>query len=246
MALRRRDLLTGTALALVADPFAGAEALTARIPWVPDAGSPPTPVRPGPWEFFTAQEAATVEALVDRIIPPDPQTPGGKDAGCAVFIDRQLAGGYGHHEGLYNLGPFQHGMVEQGPQSPKGPAETYRAALTALDHYCRSQSGADHGKGFAELPAERQDAILRGLESGSIKLEGVDAQAYFNLLIKDTQQGFFADPIYGGNRNMCSWKMIGFPGARYDYRDWVERHNERYPYPPVSIAGRPDWTPAKS
>ncbi|MBV9727128.1 MAG: gluconate 2-dehydrogenase subunit 3 family protein, partial [Gammaproteobacteria bacterium] len=48
---------------------------------------------------------------------------------------------------------------------------------------------------------------------------------------------------YGGNRDMCSWKMIGFPGARYDYRDWVGRHNERYPYPPVSIAGRPDWTP---
>ena len=37
---------------------------------------------------------------------------------------------------------------------------------------------------------------------------------------------------------MAAWKMIGFPGARYDYRDWVERHNERYPLPPVSIAGR--------
>ena len=50
--------------------------------------------------------------------------------------------------------------------------------------------------------------------------------------------GFFADPIYGGNRDMCAWKMIGFPGARYDYRDWVGRHNERYPHPPVSIGGR--------
>lgn len=245
MTLRRRDLLTGTALILVGDRLAGAEALTAKIPWRPDAGTPPTPVKPGPWEFFTPQEAAAVEALVDRIIPPDPQTPGGKNAGCAVFIDRQLVGGYGHHEGLYNLGPFEQGTVEQGPQSAKGPAETYRAALAALDRYCREQTGAHHGKGFAELPAEQQDAILHGLESGSIKLEGVDGQAYLNLLIKDTQQGFFADPIYGGNRDMCSWKMIGFPGARYDYRDWVGRHNERYPYPPVSIAGRPDWTPRK-
>jgi gluconate 2-dehydrogenase gamma chain len=42
---------------------------------------------------------------------------------------------------------------------------------------------------------------------------------------------------------MCAWKMIGFPGARYDYRDWVSRHNERYPLPPVSIGGRVDWTP---
>jgi len=51
-------------------------------------------------------------------------------------------------------------------------------------------------------------------------------------------EGMFADPVYGGNRNMAGWKMIGYPGARYDYRDWVERHNERYPLPPVSIGGR--------
>ena len=51
------------------------------------------------------------------------------------------------------------------------------------------------------------------------------------------QMGFFADPIYGGNRDMVAWKMIGFPGARYNYLDWVERHNERFPLPPVSIDG---------
>jgi gluconate 2-dehydrogenase gamma chain len=45
--------------------------------------------------YFTADEGAAIEALVDRLIPPDPQIPGGKDAGCAVFIDRQLAGPYG-------------------------------------------------------------------------------------------------------------------------------------------------------
>ena len=61
-------------------------------------------------------------------------------------------------------------------------------------------------------------------------------------LLKDMQQGFFADPIYGGNRDMCAWKMIGFPGARYNYLDWIERHNERFPLPPVSILGRSDWT----
>jgi gluconate 2-dehydrogenase gamma chain len=246
MTLRRRDLLTGTAVVFVGNRLVGAEVISGKLPWRPDAGIPPTPVKLGPWEYFTSAEASMVEALVDRLIPPDPRTPGGRDAGCAVFIDRQLAGGYGHHEGLYNLAPFQEGSAQQGPQSAKGPAETYRAALAALDRYCRSQSGTDAGKGFAELPAERQDEILRGLESGTIKLEGVDGQKYFNLLLKDTQQGFFADPIYGGNRDMCAWKMIGFPGARYDYRDWVARHNQRYPYPPVSIAGRPEWTPGKS
>ena len=243
MALRRRDLLTGTALVLVGERLAQAEVLTGRLPWHTDAGTPPTPVKPGPWEFFTPEEVATVEAAVDRLIPPDPLTPGGKDAGCAVFIDRQLAGGYGHHEGLYNLPPFQDGIEEQGPQSPKGPADMYRAGLAALDRYCQAQPGGDHGKRFTQLTAERQDEVLHGLESKAVKLEGVDGKKFFEQLLKDTMQGFFADPLYGGNRNMCSWKMIGFPGARYDYRDWVGRHNERYPYPPVSIGGRAEWTP---
>ena len=57
-------------------------------------------IRPGPWMFFTADEAATVEAAVDRLIPPDNRGHGVKDAGCAVFIDRQLAGPYGRSDGL--------------------------------------------------------------------------------------------------------------------------------------------------
>ena len=32
-------------------------------------------------------------------------------------------------------------------------------------------------------------------------------------------EGYFADPIYGGNRDMAGWKLVGFPGVRYDYRD---------------------------
>jgi len=245
MTIRRRDLLTGTAVALVGERLAKADVISGKLPWHPDAGSPPQLVRAGRWEFFTGEEVAAVEALVDRLIPPDPQTPGGKEAGCAVFIDRQLAGGYGHQEGLYNLPPFHDGVEQQGPQSEKGPADLYRAGLAALQHYCRAQSGNGHGApSFAELATERQDEILGGLESKAITLEGVDGKKFFEQLLKDTMQGFFADPVYGGNRDMCSWRMIGFPGARYDYRDWIGRHNERYPYPPVSIGGRREWTPS--
>jgi gluconate 2-dehydrogenase gamma chain len=243
--IRRRDVLTGAALALVGGAAARAGVIKGELPWRPDTASPPPRVEPGPWQFFTPEELPTIQALADRIIPPDPETPGGKDAGCVVFLDRQLAGAYGSAEGLYDRGPFMQGVEQQGPQSSKTPAQTYRAALQALDQYCREGrgSGMPQGKRFAELVAEEQDQVLHGLEGGNVHLSGVDAKQFFTTLLKDIQDGFFADPIYGGNRDMCAWKMIGFPGARYDYRDWVNRHNERYPLPPVSIAGRADWTP---
>src|SRR5581483_5099094 len=76
--IRRRDVLKGTALALVGTGAARGGVISQEVPWTPDESNPPQPVRPGPWVFFTAAEAATVEALVDRIIPPDPNTPGGK------------------------------------------------------------------------------------------------------------------------------------------------------------------------
>jgi gluconate 2-dehydrogenase gamma chain len=72
----------------------------------PRAAAPPPVLTLDGWHYFTPSEAATVEALVDRLIPPDPQTPGGKDCGCAVFIDRQLAGPYGRNEAFYMTGPF--------------------------------------------------------------------------------------------------------------------------------------------
>ncbi len=245
--IRRRDLLTGATLALVGGAAARAGVIKGELPWQPDEASPPPRVEPGPWQFFTPAEVAAVEAIADRIIPPDPDTPGGKDAGCAVFLDRQLAGAYGSAEGLYERGPFLHGSKQQGNQSSKTPARAYRAALRELDRYCRQGrgKGTSRGKRFAELEPGQQDEVLRGLEAGTVPLAGMDAKHFFKVLLKDMQEGFFADPIYGGNRDMCAWKMIGFPGARYDYRDWVSRHNERYPLPPVSIAGRPDWTPRK-
>ncbi|HTZ79692.1 MAG TPA: gluconate 2-dehydrogenase subunit 3 family protein [Stellaceae bacterium] len=235
MSISRRDLLTGTAVSLVLSlASAQARTIAGALPWEPDAAVPPVRVEPGPWQFFTADEAAAVEAIVDRLIPPDPETPGGKDAGCAVFIDRQLAGPYGSARALYMRPPFKEGTPQQGPQSPLTPAMRYRHGLAALDKYCRQ---AFAGKTFAQLTDEQKDKVLTGMEKGPIAFDGASARALFEQLHTNTREGFFADPIYGGNRGMAGWKMIGFPGARYDYRDWVERHNERFPLPPVGLGG---------
>jgi gluconate 2-dehydrogenase gamma chain len=179
-----------------------------------------------------------MEALADCIIPADSETPGGKDAGCAIFVDRQLAGSYGRQEGLYLRPPFQAGTRNQGHQSEKGPAQEYRDGLAALVRACKRA----FGKSFADLSDDDRDLVLKGLESGEVKFEVVDGKSFFAQVVKDVQMGFFADPIYGGNRDMVAWKMIGYPGARYNYLDWVGRHNERFPLPPVSMTGSAQWT----
>jgi gluconate 2-dehydrogenase gamma chain len=234
----RRALLQGAAaLAGTAAPVIGASAETVAgsLPWRPGAVDPPQKIDTSTWHFFTPEEAAAVEAMVDRLIPPDPKTPGGKDAGCAAFIDGQLAGPFGAAEGLYMEGPFHPGTPTQGAQGSLTPAQLYRAALRSLDAYCHTHLGA---KGFAQLDAGQQDGILQGLESGKLTLDAAPAKLFFETLLQNTMEGFFADPLYGGNRDMAGWKMIGFPGARYDYRAYVDQHNKALGLEPVSILSR--------
>jgi len=216
-----------------------AATIEGRLPWAPNTGNLPTPLKLGAWQFFNGAEGRAMEALADCIIPPDPQTPGGKDAGCAVFIDRQLAGPYGRREGLYLRPPFQSGARNQGDQSEGGPAHAYRDGLAAIDRTCRDRHA---NRTFAELSTEEKIEFLNALEAGALRLEGVDGKSFFAQVVKDVQMGFFADPIYGGNRDLVAWKMIGYPGARYNYLDWVNRHNERFPLPPVGMAGNAEWT----
>ncbi len=239
--INRRQLLGSSAISLIMVPLsARATVIRGGLPWKPGSADPPIAVIPGSWHYFTPQEAKTVEAFVDRLIPPDPDTPGGKDIGCAVYIDRQLAGPQGRYEGYYMMGPFQQGTKQQGLQSPITPAQQYRTALAALDVSCRGKYG---GKGFADLSDDQKDEAIKGLEDGSLKLADASGQDFFKLILRDTQYGFLADPIYGGNKDMAAWKMIGFPGTRYDYRDWIDRHNERFPLPPIGINNHPHWSP---
>ncbi len=236
--ITRRQVLawSGAALALGTGK-AQAVTLTGAPGWQPFADNPPETFTQQGWLFFTDAEAATLEAIVDRLIPEDELSPGGKACGCAVFIDRQLHGFYGNFERLYMQGPFHEGTPEQGDQSALTPRDRYRLGLAELDKYAQKQ----HHKRFHELSGDVQDKVLQGLEKGDIQFDGINSTLFFAQVLSNTTEGFFADPIYGGNRDMASWKMIGFPGARYDYRDFVERHNEDLHLTPVSITGSADW-----
>ncbi|MCW5770222.1 MAG: gluconate 2-dehydrogenase subunit 3 family protein [Rhodospirillaceae bacterium] len=216
-----------------------AKSVPAAPPWKPAATDAPVPAKPGGYVFFTGQEARFIEAAVARLIPADERGPGAKEAGAATFIDRQLDGRYGAAQSWYMRGPWTQGTKSQGYQSRLTPAQTYRAAIKAIDAHCRAAFG---GKSFDALAAEQQDRLLGDLENGRIELPGVKAEAFFDLLLQNTVEGFFSDPLYGGNRDMVGWKLIGFPGAHYNYRDYIGKHNQRLAIEPVSLLGQPDGT----
>jgi len=72
--------------------------------------------------------------------------------------------------------------------------------------------------------------------TGRVTFDGISAQEFFNLLLATTMQGFFADPVYGGNRDKVAWKMIGFPGVVAIYSEHIKTYrNKKYDVEPKSI-----------
>jgi len=185
--------------------------------------------------YFSRKEWAFLHAACERLIPGDQNGPGAVELGVPEFIDREMEGPFGHAAHWYMQGPFACAAPEFGYQSPLTPRELYRVGIAALDAHCRRCFG---NLSFAGLPPVTQDLVLSGLEQGGLHLEGVSGGSFFGILLQNTKEGYLADPIHGGNKNMGSWKMIGFPGARADYLDWVEQRGVPYPLGPVDVAGR--------
>jgi gluconate 2-dehydrogenase gamma chain len=184
------------------------------------------------YSYLMQQEVRFLDAAVARLIPADEMGPGAKEADVTYFIDQQLVGTWGSHGRNYRMGPWQEGKPEQGFQSRLTPQEIYRAGIREADIHC----GGSYGKPFHALSPEQQDEVLRGLEGGKIELRSVSSSLFFSLLLRNTVEGFFADPIYGGNRDKIGWKLLGFPGvAASTYAEHMARHNVPYRVEPVSI-----------
>jgi gluconate 2-dehydrogenase gamma chain len=138
-----------------------------------------------PWRALSVEEAKTLAAACDCIVPPD-QDPGATAAGAVVFIDRQLA------------------------TRAKKDRGFWQAGLRALDATARR----GHGKAFAELPVEAQTAVLQAIERGEVEAEDwkdADAESFFYSLREYTMMGFYGDPRHGGNKERVSWTMLGVP-----------------------------------
>ena len=183
--------------------------------------------------YFTAEEWAFVNAAVSRLIPADEQGPGALEAGVPEYIDRQMNTPYASGALWFMQGPFNADAApEMGWQSKLVPKQIYRLGIAATEELCKKA----YNSTFAGLDSATRDNVLKQLEAGTPEFESVPAKMFFSFLLQNTKEGFFCDPIHGGNKGMVGWTMIGFPGARADFMDWVER-NEQYPFPAVSIRG---------
>jgi gluconate 2-dehydrogenase gamma chain len=137
--------------------------------------------------FFNDEDAATVTAFAERLMPGAPGMPGARDADVLNYIDLALAGAYADQQ------------------------DFYRRGLAALEGFCQQS----YQMSFARLDAARQDAVITALEAG--KATGFSwptPQAFFNTLRTHTMEGMFADPVYGGNKDFAGWRLVGFPGAQ--------------------------------
>ena len=137
--------------------------------------------------FLNDDNAATIAAFAERLMPGAPGKPGARDAGVLNYIDLALAGAYSDQQ------------------------DFYRRGLAALDAYCRKT----FSQPFVNLSTAQQDEVITALEQG--KASGFTyptAQAFFNAVRTHTMEGMFADPIYGGNKDFAGWKLVGFPGAQ--------------------------------
>src|SRR5437660_7521216 len=136
----RRAFLVGAAVGAVAGAGLVPDAM-AQTHEQHAAANAPTPASAhstgaGHGAFLNDEDAATVAALTERLMPGAPGKPGARDAGVLNYIDLALAGAYA------DLQDF------------------YRRGLASLDAYCR----ATHNAAFVKLDAARQDTVIKAIE----------------------------------------------------------------------------------
>jgi gluconate 2-dehydrogenase gamma chain len=190
----RRKFLVGAAVGAVAGKALVGEAVAQPMAHGPAGGAQAgqaTEHMHGPGAghgaFFNDDNAATIAAFAERLMPGAPGKPGATDAGVLNYIDLALAGAYADQQ------------------------DFYRRGLAQLDAYCQKT----FTKPFRELSAAQQDEVIGALAAGkATEFAWPSAQAFFGRVRVHTIEGMFADPVYGGNKDFAGWRLIGFPGAQ--------------------------------
>ncbi|WP_306118858.1 MULTISPECIES: gluconate 2-dehydrogenase subunit 3 family protein [unclassified Roseitalea] len=213
----------------------GAAGLSAALPVRSPAQNAYADLEGRPWFFFNDEQARFVAAMVDIFIPED-EFPSASQAGVVDFIDLQLAGPYGRGEGLYLQGPFPESTLPtQGYQLPYPPAELVSRGIEEVE-------GGQDGIRLVDRDLAGREAFVGALSGTQ---QSPVAGGFFDEMLKLANWGYFADPIYDGNRDYAGWRMVGFPGAHAYYLSFVDKHNVPYPVDPKGIAHVPGEGPAE-
>ncbi len=228
--IARRKFLLGAGIAGTAVAAGWAQPAPAQTPPAP-AAAPAS--EPAGFVTLSAAEGAFLSAVADTMIPADEMSPSGTDCGVVTFCDRQLASAWGGGARMYRHGPFRKGKPEHGYQLPLTPREFFAAGIAATNAWTRKI----YGKDFDRLAPAQREAALKDLEAGKAQLVDLNGRQFFGALYNLVMEGFFADPIYGGNKDKVSWKMLGYPGLPALYANLIDEYRDkRYLAEPRSIA----------
>src|SRR3984885_7549924 len=231
----RRKFLLGAGIAgtAVATGLTPSEPVQAQAPGAPATPAATAAPQAEPLLLLNETEHAFVVAAVDTMIPADELSPSGSDCGVATYIDRQLASAWGGGAKMYRAGPYFKSKPEQGYQLPLTPAQFITAGLAAANDWSRKTYGRD----FDRLDPDKRIEALKAMEEGNAAFANLNSRAFFARVLTLTMEGFFGDPLYGGNRNKASWRMLGFPGLPATYANLIDEYRDkRYVAEPQSIA----------
>jgi hypothetical protein len=187
--------------------------LAAALPALPfaacrrrGASTPPScavsAIQKGPGRALDETEWSTVRAACARLIPTD-HDPGADEANVVCFIDAQLS---------------------------EPPVSNFRQEFSSGLQQMNQLAGQLGGARFADLSPDKQDRVLRQMQRGGHEPAGprtsrarrFNSGHFFIVLLTLTLEGFFCDPVYGGNTQRVGWKFIGQdprpPHPRCPYR----------------------------
>jgi gluconate 2-dehydrogenase gamma chain len=160
-------------------------------------------------------------------------------------------------------------LPRYGYQSALTPREIYRRGLELVDRYCRDSFGSS----FIKLSESQQESVVSDMADGKVTPspgqeggggsssasqtrgggESGDEETgfyppsledFFTVLRTHTIEGMFSDPLYGGNRNLAGWKLLGYPGAQRAYTP-LDIRTEGTDREPQSIAQLPHFNPGQ-
>jgi gluconate 2-dehydrogenase gamma chain len=137
-------------------------------------------------EVLTAEEAETLEAICETLIPTDQNGPGAREARAAHYIDKSLA---------------SHNLQDR---------DDYLISLSAINAWSRQ----NHSAALAALTADDRESVLQALQNDEVPDCSPGSAAFFNLVRSHTIDGTFCDPYYGGNRDFTGWDLLRYPGVR--------------------------------